>query len=197
MHAVISTSSIRCDSCGEPASPEHIRDRLARLERVTRYRPIHISLLLICASSPERPEDDLYALDMEKGSPESLGYISGLLACLGIETDSDTKPAAQLAELQHRGIYLARLVECPLRPGESLEDLTARHGHTLLKRIALSYKPKRIALLDPVAPALAELLRNSPHASHVIANGEGIAIPDVQDRKSIERVRSLFENVEG
>ena len=70
---------VRCDSCGEPASPEHIRDRILRLERSTRYRPIHISLLLICTAPPMRAEDDLYALEMDAGAPSRERILA---ACL-------------------------------------------------------------------------------------------------------------------
>ena len=168
---------IRCDSCGQPASAAHIQDRLARLQRSTRWRPIHISLLLICTAPPEHPEDDLYATDLAAPSPGSQAYVTGLFRHLGIATSPATTREQQLAELQHAGTYVARLVECPLPPGSTLEALAARHAPDLLKRIEFSYKPKRIALLDPVAPGLADLLLSSKFASLIENNGKGIDIP--------------------
>lgn len=194
MTSAISASLIPCDSCGHPASPEHIHDRLARLQRATRYRPIHISLLLICPAPPQKSEDDLYALELEQGSAESRAYLAALLACLGIGSPAQPTPAAQLAELQHRGIYLARVVECPLAPGSSVTNFAALYGETLLKRISLSYKPKRIALLDPVLPGLPELLLKSPVGSQLVSAGKGIEIPNPTDQAAIAKVHSiLFE----
>jgi hypothetical protein len=192
MNAKTSNPLVPCDSCGQPATPEHIRDRIQRLERATRYRPIHVSLLLICTAPPARAEDDLYALEQEQGSAESRAYLGGLLACVGIDSTAFATPAAQLAELQHRGIYLARLVECPLRGGASVADLAADYGATLLKRIALSYKPKRIALLDPAAPGLVELLLRSQFSSLLINQGQGIDVPDATDATAVARVRAML-----
>jgi hypothetical protein len=114
------------------------------------------------------------------------------MASLGIGADAETKPAAQLAELQHGGTYLARLVECPVAPGASLEGLVKKLGPTLLKRVSLSYKPKRIALLDPLPPGLADLFRSSPFATQLVANGEGIRIPSAGDAAAVQRVRALL-----
>lgn len=165
---------IRCDSCGNPASAEHIRDRLARLQRATRWRPIHISLLLICTAPPERPEDDLYATDLGEPSLGARAYINGLFQYLGIAPAASRED--QLTELQRNGTYIARLIECPLAPNASLDNLAARYAPELLKRIEFSYKPKKIALLDPVAPGLAQLLLNSKFGSLIENNGKGIDI---------------------
>ena len=43
---------IVCDGCGRPATPEHIHERLARLEWATRFRPIHIQLLVLISAPP-------------------------------------------------------------------------------------------------------------------------------------------------
>jgi hypothetical protein len=187
-----SAAPVRCDSCGEPASPDHIRDRILRLERSTRYRPIHISLLLMCTAPPMRAEDDLYALEMDTGSAESRAYLGGLLACLGIDSAAHPSSAAKLAELQRRGIYLARIVECPPPPSVSDSEIVARYGKTLLTRIAHSYKPKRIALLEPVAPGLAELLLKATPDIRLVDNGKGIEIPALSDARSVARLRAVL-----
>lgn len=177
MSTSLKPREIRCDSCGNPASAEHIRDRVERLQRATRWRPIHISLLLICTAPPERPEDDFYATDLGEPSPGSRAYLQGVFKYLGLPSDDSVSREEQLGELQRSGTYIARLVECPLAPDASLEGLAARYGPDLLKRIEFSYKPKKIGLLDPVAPGLAERLLRSKFAAFVSDNGRPITIP--------------------
>ena len=139
-----------------------------------------------------RAEDDLYALEMDAGSAESRAYLGGLLACLGFDSSAHPTRAEQLAELQHRGIYLARIVECPVPPSSSDADIVARYGKTLLTRIARSYKPKRIGLLDPVAPGLAELLLPFAPDIQLVENGKGIEVPAATDARSVAWVRAVL-----
>ena len=181
---------IACDSCGLPASPEHIAARLARLELATRYRPVHISTLLVCTSPPARIEDDLYSWERNAASLDSRSYLASLLACAGVSAEKS--PAEQLAEFQRLGFYLARLVECPVDPHADMDGLAKRYGPTLIKRIQLSYKPRRIALLDPVAPRLAELLL--PQFGNLLVNsGQGIAISSSpHDSFTISEVRAVL-----
>jgi hypothetical protein len=176
MPATPSRSPIRCDSCGSVASAEHIRERVERLQRATGWRPIHISLLLICTAPPERAEDDLYATDLGEPSAGSRAYVDRLFKHLAIPTGDGITREEQLAELQRGGVYVARLVECPLAADADLSELTQRYGEDLLKRIEFSYKPKKIALLDPVAPGLAKLLLNSKFAPLVDEAGRPIVI---------------------
>ena len=184
------TQFVPCDSCGLPATPAHIRDRLARLELATRYRPVHISTLLVCAAAPPRIEDDLYSWERQSASPESREYLQSLLAAAGVS--SDKSPAEQLAEFQHLGFYLSRLVECPLATTEPPADLAQRYGSTLIKRIQLSYKPRRIAILDPVPQGLSELLTTAGLADALINSGKGIAIPATRDSQVLSAVRAIL-----
>lgn len=46
-----------CDGCGVQADGDHIRRRIERLELATRFRPIHIHVLLVDAAPPSRLED--------------------------------------------------------------------------------------------------------------------------------------------
>ena len=181
---------IPCDSCGLPATPDHIRDRLARLELATRYRPVHISTLLVCAAAPQRIEDELYSWERQSASPESREFVQSLLAAAGVSPDKS--PAEQLAEFQHLGFYLARLLECPLATAEPPADLANRHGPTLIKRIQLSYKPRRIALLDPVPQGLAELLASAGFGDALINSGKGIAIPGARNSQQLSAVRAIL-----
>jgi hypothetical protein len=49
-----------CDGCGAQADDAHIRRRIERLELSTRFRPIHIQVLLIDAAPPTRHEEYFY-----------------------------------------------------------------------------------------------------------------------------------------
>jgi len=185
------TQLVPCDSCGLPSTPDHIRDRLARLELATRYRPVHISTLLICEAAPQNIEDELYAWERQSGSPESREYLGSLLAAAGASPDKS--PAEQLAEFQRLGFYLARLVECPLTAPEPPAGLASRFGPTLIKRIQLSYKPRRIALLAPVPSGLPELLASNGLGAALINAGQGIAIPNGSAPHEISAIRALLK----
>ncbi len=49
----LNSTALRCDGCGQLASPEHIARRLQRLEWTTRFRPVHIGTLLLGATAPQ------------------------------------------------------------------------------------------------------------------------------------------------
>lgn len=181
---------IRCDSCGRPASPDHIHDRMERLQLATRYRPIHISLLLVCAAAPARAGDDLYAWEQQGASAEASEYLAGLLQSVGV--DAGKGPAEQLTEFQRRGAYLARLVECPIEGSDSFDRLAAEYGPVLVKRILHSYKPRHIALLDPVARGLADTLRAGGLGNRLVADGQPIRIPGANDPRAMARVRAVI-----
>jgi hypothetical protein len=183
------SAPILCDSCGRPASPEHIHDRLARLELATRYRPIHISLLLVCAAPPPIAADDLYAWENQAAGPDARKFIVALMTTFAVSTE--IPPAEQLAELQHQGVYLARLVECPLAPETQFNSLAQQYGPVLVKRIAYSYKPRRIALLSPVPPGLPGILKSADLSDHLLLNGQGIEIPAPDDSSAIARLRAI------
>jgi hypothetical protein len=190
MPNVPTPSPILCDSCGLPATPGHIRARMARLELATRHRPFHIGLLLVCTAPPRNPGDDIYAWEQNSASPESLNYIQSLLACVGVSPEKS--PTEQLTDLQRRGVYLASLVECPLPENTFSTNLAAKYGPTLIKRITFSYKPRQIALLAPVANGLADLLISAGLAEKLVASGEGIGMPDPSDADSAGKVRATF-----
>lgn len=181
---------IPCDSCGLPANPQHIADRLARLELATRYRPVHISTLLVCTAPPARLEDDLYAWERNSASTEARKSLASLLACAGISPAKS--PADQLAEFQRLGFYLAHLVECPLDFSAPHTNLAKTYGPTLAKRIQFSYKPRRVAILDPVPEGLPEILASADLADLLVNGGQGIAIPSANNSADVQKVRALF-----
>jgi hypothetical protein len=182
---------VPCDSCGAPAAPEHIRARLARLELASRHRPIHIGLLLICTAPPEAIADDLYSWERQEASAEAREYLEGLFLSVGI--GAEKSPSERLAEFQRRGIYLARLIECPLAADARMEIISAKAANTILIRITQSYKPARIALLAPVASGLAEALRAAGPGENLVAGGQGIEIPSPGDEAGVARVRKILD----
>lgn len=126
-------ANLRCDGCGQMASPEHIARRLRRLEWATRYRPVHIQTLLLGGVAPSEDAEFLYA-----PSGEFRGEGESLLRAVGIESGrppletqgrqnaipATASPPEKTAEAIHSefqvaGFFLAHILECPLEPGEN------------------------------------------------------------------------------
>lgn len=134
---------LRCDGCGQAASPEHIARRLQRLEWTTRFRPIHVGTLLLGAVSPQKGSEFIYA-------PEGAwdGEAKLLLSAAGIALQGKS-PEATLAEFQRGGFLLAHVLECPLdEKNVSIQQLLASRLPQVLTRIRRSLKPKRLALIS-------------------------------------------------
>jgi hypothetical protein len=165
---------------------------MALLEEATRHRPFHIGLLLVATAPPADPADDIYTWEQQSASPESQAYIQSLLACVGIS--SEKNPTEQLADLQRRGVYVARLIECPLPEGAPKAGLAAKYGPTLIKRITYSYKPRQIALLAPGVAGLADLLESAGLGGKLVAHGKGIEIPALNDAGALAKVRATLGN---
>jgi hypothetical protein len=161
------------------------------LELASRYRPIHIGLLLVCTAPPSAIADDVYVWERQEAGAEAREYLEGLFLSLGI--GAEKSPAELLAEFQRRGIYLARLVECPLGGAALTESTSERAAEIMVKRINLSYKPARIALLAPVALGLNDALRAAGLGEKLIAGGKGIEIPSPADSAGIERARKILD----
>lgn len=160
----MTTSSLSCDGCGQIASPEHIARRLQRLEWTTRYRPIHISGLLLGGVSPLAEEDFLYAGKFE-------GDAGRVLNAVGISTAG--KPSELvLSEFQRSGFFLTHVLECPLETGQpaesSIEFLLAQRVSAVATRIRRSLKPKRVVLISELLGPLAARVSSSELGCPVI-----------------------------
>jgi len=186
-----------CDGCGLPASPEHIAERLRRLERSTKFRPVHVGVLFVALAPPLRPEDDFY------GPPDSREFFDPFLDALEIpastakaaaESDAPLVDATRLAEFQRKGCYLAYLSECPLsEKGELAAAIVSRLGPTLLRRIQFNYKPKHIAPLGPELALLIDLLRSVGIGPTLILNqGTGFSVPRAGNREASEQLRNAM-----
>lgn len=149
-----STEGLRCDGCGQPASPEHIARRLKRLEWATRWRPVHIGTLLLGAHAPKADAEFLYAGKFE-------GEAESALRAAGVSAEGKTAEAT-LAEFQRAGYFLGHLLECPPNAEEaelrSVETLILRKIPAVAARIRRSLKPKRIVLISELSETVAAAL---------------------------------------
>jgi hypothetical protein len=156
-----------CDGCGAPAGEAHIRRRIERLEMATRFRPIHIQVLLLGDAPPTRIEDYFYRplRDGESRSASAKNFFIEILKAADIGPDGAANEEAALAEFQRRGFYLADAIECPVECSTTKpEDLNERISNstpTIVKRIEFSYRPKHVVVIGPAVKALIPLFQRS------------------------------------
>lgn len=151
----MNSTDLRCDGCGQVASPEHIARRLQRLEWTTRYRPVHVGTLLLGAVAPHDDSEFIYF-------PASAwdGEAKVLLAAAGLTLQGKSSEAT-LAEFQRRGFLVTYVLECPVEEGAGgrIPELIGNRLPAVLARIRRSLKPKRLApiskWLEQFLPALA------------------------------------------
>jgi hypothetical protein len=154
-----------CDGCGARVDDAHIRQRIERLELATRFRPIHIHILLIEAAPPARLEDFFYRVS-GNGGPRSVPsrmYFSELAKLVGAIPGSETQDETTLAEFQRRGFFLAYAVDCPVSdyndPFKRLTTEIRRLAPTVVLRVKTSYKPKYVALVSQPTQELIQPLQ--------------------------------------
>jgi hypothetical protein len=163
-----------CDGCGLQVDDAHIRRRIERLELATRFRPIHIQVLLIDAAPPMSESDYFYraAGNREERSLVSRMYFDEIVKSAGIAMGSGVnEEATTLAEFQHRGFFLAYAVECPVDSPEALSAALNRQGPVMVKRVNASYKPKYIAPISPSMAELTPLFEFSGWGTRLVLNG--------------------------
>jgi hypothetical protein len=150
-----------CDGCGERVDDGHIRQRIARLEVATRFRPIHINVLLMDAAPPARREDFFYdaSSPLRARSAAVQAYLAELTKLAGVAISPDTQLEPVLAEFQHRGFFLASAVECPMGDYDNLPAAIRCLAPTVALRVQASYKPKWVALISQPTRELIEPLR--------------------------------------
>jgi hypothetical protein len=185
-----------CDSCGRPADAEHVAARFRRLELATRYRPIHIGVLLLAVAPPPALADFFYAPEGE-GSRRTLyarEFFEAMMRGVRISTAVGHDDAAKLAEFQRRGYFLAYASECPLNAGEAASQFSKEGAllpalaHTVLKRIRFSFKPKQILLFGPVLSQLIPLLCNAGWSDGLLLlDGATLDVPAAGDTAECQR----------
>lgn len=145
---------LQCDGCGRPASTAHIAKRLQRLEWSTRFRPLHIQVVLLAAVSPSNDLEFLYA-----PSGEFAGEAQKLLDVAGIDPSGKNR-AQVLTEFQRGGFFLTHVLECPVESPDSLDlaSLLDRQFSVAARRIRRSLRPKAIAPISSLlGPAFLRL----------------------------------------
>lgn len=164
-----------CDGCGRSVDEAHIRRRIERLEMATRFRPVHIGVLLIDAAPPERQEDFFYATagDAARSTAgesyfNELAKLAGATATSGPSVAFASEREPTLAEFQRRGFFLTYAVECPMEGPADLPDAIRRSAPTVLLRSRTSYKPKHIALISEPTSALIEPFRAAGWSDRLI-----------------------------
>jgi len=160
-----------CDGCGAQVDEAHIRSRIERLEMATRYRPIHIQMLVLDAAPPARAEDFFYrdAADRSQRAADSRNYFDNLIRCTGEDPARFSQESEALAEFQRRGLFLTNVVECAAasEPAAAL----ARCAASLVKRIQFSYKPKYIVPISSALQGVIPLLAGAGWADRLILHG--------------------------
>ena len=181
-------SLLRCDGCGQPASPEHIAKRLQRLEWTTRYRPLHIDTLLLGAVAPRNDADFLYA---EGGA--FTGEAGIILEVTGLST-SGKPPESTLAEFQRGGFLLTYVLDCAVEEGAknrtTVHSMLAERLPAVLARIRRSLRPKRLVpisqMLEPVLQGLAQA---DLGCSILLDAGQPFALDEDSPDPAIARLR--------
>jgi hypothetical protein len=156
-----------CDGCGAPADEAHIRRRIERLEMATRFRPIHIQVLLL-GDAPPIPIEDYFYRPVRNGESRSApakDFFIEIMRAASIAPDAATNEEAALAEFQHRGFYLAHAIECPIESSrtknDDLNERISSSAPTIVKRIEFSYRPKHVVVIGPAVKALIPSLQKS------------------------------------
>jgi hypothetical protein len=191
-----SSSALACDGCGQTASAEHIARRLQRLEWTTRYRPVHISTLLLGAFSPPDDRDFLYA-----PNEGFHGEAALLLNALGISTTGKTAEAVR-AEFQRAGFFLTHVLECPLNgdagEGAAAGWLLANHLQPMGTRIRRSLKPKRVVpISQALGPILERILAVELGCPVVLDNGKLFEFDGLAPGNSMARLREALAAAAG
>lgn len=182
---------MKCDGCGQAASPEHIARRLQRLEWTTRFRPIHIDALLLGAFPPEIDSEFLYA------APAVFeGEAARLLDALGLLQAGKASDAA-LSDFQRRGLLLVHVLECPPAAGAAstppVQVLLERRLPAAFTRIRRSLKPRRIVLASGTLEPLARRFMESDLGCPIVLdNGKPFALEAVDPGPAILRLRSAL-----
>lgn len=172
-----------CDGCGARVDEEHIRRRIERLELATRFRPIHISVLLIDAAPPARPEDFFYTLPGDARSAAAQAYFNELakLSAGTLDWPAQTEPA--LAEFQRHGFFLTSAVECAIADPEDLNAAVRRLAPTVLRRVQTSYKPKHVVLISDPTSRLIEPFRRGGWTDRLILDRDAPFRPASVDER--------------
>ena len=173
-----------CDGCGEHVDEMHVRRRIERLELATRFRPVHIAILLIDATPPAKPEDFFYAASGDnRASMTARAYFNELAKLSGCTGGSSSQAGVVLAEFQRRGFFLTSAIECPVDDPVGLSVGARKLAPTLLRRVQSSYKPKYVALISaPTKELIGPLQANGWRDRLILDDGAPVALESIAAR---------------
>lgn len=173
-----------CDGCGEHVDEMHIRRRIERLELATRFRPVHIAILLIDAAPPARPEDFFYAASADnRPSVTARAYFNELAKLSGSAGGSSPQADAVLAGFQRRGLFLTSAIECPVDDRGGLSVGAHKFAPTVLRRVESSYKPKYVALISaPTKELIGPLQASGWRDRLILDDGAPFALESIAAR---------------
>jgi hypothetical protein len=181
--------TIYCDGCTVEATPEHLKRRIARLEWASRYRPVHITTLILAPAPPAALEDFFYAPEGKPGEPGALAFHEDLLAACGVAEAAENREKA-LGMFQHGGFFLAEAVECPVEEGTSFDALVARLTPTIVRRVRFSYRPKSVLVLSERLIGVAKALSEAKTGTEVLLQGGApVSLADPADSEARKRFR--------
>jgi hypothetical protein len=191
---------LKCDGCGSPADEVHIRERIERLELSSRFRPIHISTLLLSLAPPLRVQDYFYSLSSARSTASQEQFRAILTAC-GISSQEWKDDEEALREFQRCNYFLASILECPLEalPADIINGQTADRsiasafGPVLLKRLEFSLKPKKIGFVDQRAALVEPFLRKAGWGDRLLLEGQALKVRAVNPEMSDGKPRSAAE----
>jgi hypothetical protein len=163
-----------CDGCGRQVDAQHVKDRIARLEMATRFRPIHIHTLVIDACPPAALADFFYSAggDAAPRSASGRAYFDELAKASPDSVAKEAGDEAVLSEWQRRGLFLTFAIECSFDSAPDLECAVAKSAHTTLLRLATSYKPRSVALISPHTNSLVRVLRDAGWGDKLILHSD-------------------------
>ena len=136
--------------------PEHVRERITRLEWATRFRPLHIQRVLLVGAPPASLPEFFYS-PAEQLESASWGarFFRAVMEGAGVVPAAGKSTESMLAEFQRHGLYLAYAHECPVSETPPQREALAA---TVARRLRFSYKPKSVLPLDGVAHAVCAAL---------------------------------------
>jgi hypothetical protein len=185
----MTSAELRCDGCGQGASPAHVARRLQRLEWTSRYRPVHIGTLLLGAVAPRDDSDFLYAAEGKFAGEAKL-----VLEATGVSAGEKSAEVV-FSEFQRGGFLLAHVLECPLEesnPG-SLQELILSCLPATLARVRRSLKPKRVALISrELAFVVANLQSADLNSALALDSGKPFALDGSDPQGAVQRLRGII-----
>jgi hypothetical protein len=181
-------TDLRCDGCGQLASPKHIARRLQRLEWTTRYRPVHIGTLLLGTVAPLKDSNFIYS----PGGGWN-GEAKILLEAGGVRTEGKSAEAV-LAEFQRGGFFVTHVLECPLEEGagENPQQLIGNRLSDVLTRIRRSLKPKRLVPISQTLEQFLPILKSGDLPCAILLDREKAFALDTDTSESAKRLREVL-----